>query len=84
MKSSAAQYATFLVLVGLIAAAPSQAYIDPNAGGLLFQILTPLLALLAAAATFARRQVGILWLLLSRAVRTAVGRLSRPGRSELE
>jgi len=81
---SARPYALFLLLTGLTATAPALAYIDPNAGGLLFQVLTPILALLAAAATFARRQIGLFWLLLSRAFRTALARLSRADRTELE
>lgn len=33
-------------------------YIDPNAAGLLSQVITPLLIMAAAALTFLRRQVG--------------------------
>lgn len=33
-------------------------YIDPNAAGMLSQIITPLLIMAAAALTFLRRQVG--------------------------
>jgi hypothetical protein len=33
------------------------AYVDPNAGGMLFQLLTPILALAAAGLAFARRQI---------------------------
>ena len=33
------------------------AYVDPNTGGMLFQLLTPMLALAAAGLAFARRQI---------------------------
>ena len=33
-------------------------YIDPNAAGLLSQVITPLLIMAAAALTFLRRQIG--------------------------
>lgn len=46
-----------LILGLAIIPAPAFAYIDPNAGGLLFQILTPLLAVLGAGLVFAREQV---------------------------
>jgi hypothetical protein len=52
---------------------PAQAYVDPNAGGLLFQLLAPILALAAALAAFARRQLLRLWdwLLLGLKILTA-------------
>jgi|HubBroStandDraft_4_1064222.scaffolds.fasta_scaffold555583_2 hypothetical protein len=55
----------FLVIVwGMLLTMPAYAYIDPNAQGLLTQILTPLLIILATALTFLRKQVGsaIHWL----------------------
>lgn len=48
---------TALILVLAVIPVPAFAYIDPNAGGLLFQILTPLLAVLGAGIVFAREQV---------------------------
>jgi hypothetical protein len=44
------------------------AYVDPNASGMLFQLLTPLLALAAAGFAFARRQI-------ARAISSAVNAL---------
>jgi len=46
-----------VLLAGLVISAPANAYIDPNAGGLIFQILTPILAVATAAVTFAGRQI---------------------------
>jgi len=44
-----------LALLGVIA--PAQAYIDPNAGGLLFQLLAPLFAAAVGAWLFLRRWI---------------------------
>jgi hypothetical protein len=47
-----------LCAVCLVAlATPAYAYTDPNAVGLASQIITPLLIMLSAAATFMRRQI---------------------------
>ncbi len=46
-------------LLGLafaFSATPALAYFDPNAGGFLFQILSPLIAMAAGAALFLRRR----------------------------
>ena len=40
---------------------PAYAYIDPNAAGLLSQILTPLLVAAAAGAAFFRKQIARLF-----------------------
>ena len=50
-------------------ATPAYAYVDPNAAGLLSQILTPLLIFAAAALTFLRKQVVAAFAGLSRRVR---------------
>ena len=50
-------------------AIPAYAYIDPNAAGLLSQILTPLLVVAAAGFTFFRKQVGAIFSGLSRRLR---------------
>ena len=52
-------------------ATPAYAYIDPNAAGLVSQILTPLLIAAAAAATFLRKQIGAAFAALSRRLRDA-------------
>jgi hypothetical protein len=48
---------------------PAHAYIDPNAAGLLSQIITPLLVAAAAGLTFFRKQVGAVFAGLSRRLR---------------
>jgi hypothetical protein len=48
---------------------PAYAYIDPNAAGLVSQIITPLLIAAAAAATFLRKQIGAVFSALSRRMR---------------
>jgi hypothetical protein len=63
-------------------AAPAYAYSDPNAGGLIFQLLTPLLALAAAGVAFARRQLSGAWHFLLSAVRNRIDRLARAARRE--
>jgi hypothetical protein len=50
----------------VLIATPAYAYIDPNAAGLVSQILTPLLIAAAAAATFLRKQIGDLFSAVSR------------------
>src|SRR5271166_1449115 len=53
-------------------ATPAYAYIDPNAAGLVSQILTPLLIAAAAALTFLRKQIGAVFSALSRRLRRRV------------
>jgi len=48
---------------------PAYAYIDPNAAGLVSQIVTPLLIAGAAAATFLRKQIGAVFSSLTRRLR---------------
>jgi hypothetical protein len=74
----------FLLLgcVLLTATAPAHAYMDPNSGGLLFQLLTPILALLAASLGFARRRLALAWLTLSTAVRNLCAKLFRSSERE--
>jgi hypothetical protein len=50
--------ALLVVACGLLFAQPAYGYIDPNATNLLTQILTPLLVVAAAGATFLRKQAG--------------------------
>lgn len=52
-----------LVVIGLCAAlpAPAWAYVDPNAGGLLYQILFPLLVAIGAAWAGLRHRIGYWW-----------------------
>jgi hypothetical protein len=45
-------------LVLLVFATPAYAYIDPNATGLISQLVTPLLIAAAASLTFLRKRLG--------------------------
>jgi uncharacterized membrane protein len=67
---------TVILLAGLVAV-PAYAYIDPNSGGLIFQILTPILALAAAAMAFAGRQINRAWVAFSRAAKSLLDRILR-------
>ena len=53
------QWWSLMVLV--LVSAPAYAYIDPNSGGLFFQLLTPLFVIIAAAFAFAKRQIARAW-----------------------
>jgi hypothetical protein len=70
-----------VIVAALFAASPAYAYIDPNAGGPLFQLLTPILALGAAGVAFAWRHLRLAYL---SCVRAAIGLVRRalriPGR----
>ncbi len=57
------------VLCLLLVTTPAYAYIDPNAAGLISQIITPLLVAAAAGLTFFRKQVGAVFASLSRHLR---------------
>jgi hypothetical protein len=48
---------------------PAYCYIDPNAAGLISQIITPLLVAAAAGVTFFRKQVGAVFAGISRRLR---------------
>jgi hypothetical protein len=58
-----------VVVLVVCVANPAYAYIDPNAAGLISQIITPLLVAAAAGFTFFRRQVGAVFASLSRRLR---------------
>jgi hypothetical protein len=40
---------------------PASAYVDPNASGLLFQILAPIVTLVMAAVVFVRSRIADAW-----------------------
>ena len=61
--------------IGIGLSLPAQAYVDPNSGGLVFQLLTPLVALGAAGLAFARRQLGRIWDFLLGELRALSARL---------
>jgi site-specific recombinase len=46
-----------LVLLALLAPLPALAYVDPNAGGILLQLLAPVFAAIAGAWLFLRRWI---------------------------
>jgi len=71
MKFRRKDVTTFVLccLCVVFVAIPAYAYIDPNAAGLLSQILTPLLVVAAAGFTFFRKQVGAIFSGLSRRLR---------------
>ena len=50
--------AVICLLCTVFITVPAYAYVDPNAVGLVSQILTPLLIAAGASATFFRKQVG--------------------------
>ncbi len=60
--------------LGLGLCLPAHAYVDPNSGGLVFQLLTPLFALAAAALAFARQQLFRIWDFLVEGLKTLVAR----------
>lgn len=51
-------YAILGVIYLLVPAIPAYGYVDPNATGLLAQIMTPVLVVAATGLTFLRKQVG--------------------------
>jgi hypothetical protein len=61
--------AAFCGLCVLGVAIPAHAYIDPNAAGLVSQIVTPLLIFAAAALTFLRKQIGAMFSFVMRRFR---------------
>lgn len=50
-----------VVFLSTIAVTPAQAYIDPNTGGMLFQLLFPLFAVLLAFWAFVRNRLADAW-----------------------
>lgn len=49
------------LLVCLLFAAPACAYIDPNAGGWLYQLLFPLIVVIGAVWAGLRTRIGLWW-----------------------
>jgi len=68
---------TIFILAGLVVTTPAYAYLDPNSGGLIFQILTPIVALATAAVAFAGRTISRGCTTLYRALRNRLGRILR-------
>jgi hypothetical protein len=59
----------FTFVCVMVVALPAFGYIDPNAAGLVSQILAPLLVAAAAAFTFFRKQLGTALASVSRRLR---------------
>ena len=57
------------VLCVVVIASPAYAYIDPNAAGLVSQIITPLLVAAAAGLTFFRKRIAAVFSGVSRRMR---------------
>lgn len=72
------------ILAGLVASTPAYAYLDPNSGGLLFQILTPILALTAAALAFTGRTISRGWASLCRTLKDRFHRIVRTAGRDLD
>jgi hypothetical protein len=64
-----------IVLAGLAASTPAYAYLDPNSGGLIFQILMPIFALATAAVAFTGRTIARGWTSLYRGLRNRIHRV---------
>jgi hypothetical protein len=56
-----ARYTLTAGLLICLLASPGYAYVDPNTGGYLFQLLTPLYAIVIAAGFFFANQVKAIW-----------------------
>lgn len=63
-----------MILATLLAAAPAHAYIDPNVGSQLSQLLYPVLALLAGLVTFARQWLAAMFARLRLAMQRLISR----------
>jgi hypothetical protein len=62
------------LIIGLVAAQPALAYIDPNTGGMLFQILATGLALFSGVALIFSRQIRMAFARARRVLRSLLDR----------
>ena len=65
----------------LLAPAPALAYIDPNSGGLLFQLLFPVLAAIAGFGTMVKAWIKARWVSLRKSAKM-IDEVSRPSGDE--
>jgi hypothetical protein len=72
-----AKLALALVTLVLAGTGTANAYIDPNSGGLLFQVLTPIMAVIGATFAFAGRQISQAFRFVTSACRNLFDRLFR-------
>jgi hypothetical protein len=77
MQQKMQRYRYWPLLALMLLSAPAYAYIDPNSGGLLFQLLTPIFVVIAAGFTFAKRLVKRAWAGVAVRIRAPWMRLSR-------
>ena len=59
---------TSLLLVVLLTPLPALAYIDPNTGGMIFQILAPILAMITSAWLFMKDRIKAVWYRVKRMI----------------
>ena len=57
-----------LLLVVLLTPLPALAYIDPNTGGMIFQILAPILAMVTSAWLFLKDRIKAGWYRIKRMI----------------
>lgn len=69
-RGLAAACLSAVVLIGLCAPLPAHAYIDPNAGGMLYQALFPILAALVGGWTLLRNWFAAQWARIRRTKRS--------------
>jgi hypothetical protein len=60
--------ASSLLVLALLTPLPALAYIDPNTGGMIFQILAPILAMVTSAWLFLKDRIKAGWHRLKRAI----------------
>jgi hypothetical protein len=68
MPSNSKRFLTLSLLITLLTPVPALAYIDPNTGGMLFQMLAPLLAAVTGAWLFARDKIKAVFYRLRRMI----------------
>jgi hypothetical protein len=78
MKGRVLRSVALASIIGLAAAQPALAYIDPNTGGMLFQILAVAFASVSAIVLIFSRQVRMLFARAMRALRGLFGAQPEP------
>ena len=68
MPSNTRRFFRHWFLIVLCTPLPALAYIDPNTGGMIFQVLAPILAMITSAWLFLRDRIKSLWYKLRRIV----------------
>ena len=73
MKNVIVKSMVLTLIISLLGAQPALAYIDPNTGGMLFQMLAVIFASLSAIVLIFSRQIRTLFARLGRALRGLFG-----------